>query len=258
MSAMTEGTGKVALVTGASRGIGRAVARELATRGFTLYLVAESTREELEAAAAECKAAHPRHAEAQHGLFDLESAAAPALAAAAALQALGRIDVLVNNAGMRIRHPFGEFSAAEFDQVVAVNLRSAFLLSQSVLPAMRAQKAGRIIFMASQLGMVADPGAALYGLTKAALISLARSMAFELAPEGIIVNAVSPGPIATDYYKARLDREPALLKQRLEAIPAGRLGTEAEIAEVIAFLATTSATFIQGHNLVVDGGFVIH
>jgi hypothetical protein len=83
-------------------------------------------------------------------------------------------------------------------------------------------------------------------------------MAFELAPEGIIVNAVSPGPIATDYYKAWLDREPQLLKQRLEAIPAGRLGTEAEIAEVIAFLATTSATFIQGHNLVVDGGFVIH
>ena len=255
---MDNTTGKVALVTGASRGIGRAVARDLAARGFTLYLAAEATREELEAAAAECKAAHPQHADAHYGLFDLALAESADALAAAALKALGRIDVLVNNAGMRIRHPFGEFSAAEFDKVVAVNLRSAFLLSQAVLPAMRAQQAGRIIFMASQLGMVADPGAALYGLTKAALISLARSMAFELAPEGIIVNAVSPGPIATDYYKARLEREPELLKQRLEAIPAGRLGTEVEIAEVIGFLATTSATFMQGHNLVVDGGFVIH
>ncbi len=258
MSAHAGKVAKVAIVTGASRGIGRAVARELAAKGFTPYLVAESTREELEAAAAECKAAHPQHAEAHYGLFDLERAESADAVVATALKALGRIDVLVNNAGMRIRHPIGEFTAAEFDRVVAVNLRSAFLLSQSVLPAMRAQKAGRIIFMASQLGMVADPGAALYGLTKAALISLARSMAFELAPEGIVVNAVSPGPIATDYYKARLEREPALLKQRLEAIPAGRLGTEQEIAEVIGFLATTSATFMQGHNLVVDGGFVIH
>ena len=255
---MTSPITRVALVTGASRGIGRAVARELAAKGFAIYLVAESTREELEAVAAECKAAHPQHADAHYGLFDLERADTPALAAAAAIKALSRIDVLVNNAGMRIRHPFGTFTADEFDKVVAVNLRSAFLLSQAVLPAMRSQKAGRIIFMASQLGMVADPGAALYGLTKAALISLARSMAFELAPEGIIVNAVSPGPIATDYYKARLEHEPGLLQQRLAAIPAGRLGTEEEIAEVIAFLATTSATFMQGHNLVVDGGFVIH
>jgi NAD(P)-dependent dehydrogenase (short-subunit alcohol dehydrogenase family) len=255
---MASTSSKAAVVTGASRGIGRAVARELAARGFALYLVAEATREELEAAAAECRAAHPQGAAAHYGLFDLGQAEAGAQVAAAALAALGRIDVLVNNAGMRIRHAFGEFSAAEFDKVVAVNLRSAFLLSQAVLPAMRAQKSGRVIFMASQLGMVADPGAALYGLTKAALISLARSMAFELAPEGIIVNAVSPGPIATDYYKARLEREPELLKQRLEAIPAGRLGTEQEIAEVIGFLATTSATFMQGHNLVVDGGFVIH
>jgi NAD(P)-dependent dehydrogenase (short-subunit alcohol dehydrogenase family) len=112
--------------------------------------------------------------------------------------------------------------------------------------------------MASQLGLVADPGGALYGLTKAALIQLTRSMALELAPEGILVNAISPGPIATDYYQARLDREPELLKRRLASLPVGRLGTPEEIADTVAFLATTTVRFMTGANLVVDGGYVIH
>jgi NAD(P)-dependent dehydrogenase (short-subunit alcohol dehydrogenase family) len=123
---------------------------------------------------------------------------------------------------------------------------------------MRAAGGGRIIHMASQLGLVADPGATVYGLTKAALIQLTRNMAFELAPEGILVNAVSPGPIATKYYQARLEREPELLAQRLAAIPANRLGTEEEVAAAVVFLATTEATYLLGHNLVIDGGFVIH
>lgn len=137
-------------------------------------------------------------------------------------------------------------------------MRAAFLLSQAVLPYLRANGGGRIIHMASQLGIVADPGASVYAMTKAALIQLARNMALELASEGIAVNAVSPGPIATEYYRRRMEREPALLEQRLAAVPAGRLGTEEEVAEAVVFLATTGATYIQGHNLVVDGGFVIH
>jgi NAD(P)-dependent dehydrogenase (short-subunit alcohol dehydrogenase family) len=247
---------RVAVVTGASRGIGRASARALAAAGLDVYLVAEGTGEELREACAECENAG--QVRARYGLFDLGEPQSAAAIAAAALAALGRIDVLVNNAGIRIRRPFGEFSAADFDSVVAVNLRSAFLLSQAVLPAMRTAGAGRIIHMASQLGMVADPGGALYGLTKAALIQLTRSMALELAPEGILVNAISPGPIATDYYKARLDREPELLKQRLASLPVGRLGTPEEIAEAVAFLATTDVKFMTGANMVVDGGYVIH
>jgi NAD(P)-dependent dehydrogenase (short-subunit alcohol dehydrogenase family) len=245
----------VAVVTGASRGIGRASARALAGAGLDVYLVAEGTEDELREACVECVASG---GEARYGLFDLAQPESGEAVAAAALAACGRIDVLVNNAGIRIRRPFGEYSAVEFDTIIAVNLRAAFLLSQAVLPAMRASGGGRIIHMASQLGLVADPGGALYGITKAALIQLTRSMALELAPEGILVNAISPGPIATEYYKARLDREPELLERRLAALPVGRLGTPEEIAETVAFLATTDVRFMTGANLVVDGGYVIH
>lgn len=254
---MGQAANRVAIVTGASRGIGRATARALATAGVQVFLVADGTAEELEAAVAECSAAHPAKLQSRYGMFDLARTDVAKAIVDATLTAFGRLDILVSNAGIRIRRPFGDFTAADFDRVVAVNLRAAFLLSQAVVPAMRAAGGGRIIFTASQLGIVADPGATLYGLTKAALIHLARSLALELAPDGIIVNAVSPGPIATEYYEQRLQREPELLRSRLEAIPLKRLGKPEEVAEAITFVATTSATFIHGHNLVIDGGFII-
>jgi NAD(P)-dependent dehydrogenase (short-subunit alcohol dehydrogenase family) len=247
---------RAALVTGASRGIGRACAKALASAGLDVYLVADATREELEAACAECGAAGA--ARAYFGLYDLSKPESAEDIARAALEALGRIDVLVNNAGIRIRHPFGEFRATEFDALIAVNLRAAFLLSQAVLPAMREIGRGRIINMASQLGLVADPGSALYGLAKAGLIHLTRSMAYELGPQGILVNAVSPGPIETEFYRQRMEREPDLRGRRLAYLPVGRLGTPEEIAEVVKFLATTDATFMTGNNVVVDGGYVTH
>lgn len=248
---------KVAVVTGASRGIGRATARALAAAGIRVFLVADGTEEELESAIAECRAAHPAKAEAHYGIFDLERADAAQAIVDATLAAFGRVDILVSNAGIRIRRPYTEFSAADFDRIVAINLRAGFLLSQAVVPAMRAAGGGRIIVIASQLGIVADPGAALYGMTKAALIHLTRSLALELAADGIMVNAVSPGPIATEYYEQRLQREPELLQRRLEAIPLKRLGRTEEVADLVTYLATTSATFIHGSNVVIDGGFVI-
>ncbi len=254
---MDRGTNRVAIVTGASRGIGRATARALAAAGLQVYLVADGTREELEAGVAECTAAHPASLPSHYGIFDLARTDAAQAIVDATVAAFGRLDVLVSNAGVRVRQPFGDFTAADFDRVVAINLRAGFLLCQAARPAMRASGGGRIIIMASQLGIVADPGAALYGLTKAALIHLARSLALELAPEGILVNAVSPGPIATEYYQQRLRREPDLLQRRLDAIPLKRLGRPEEVAEAVVFLATTPAGFIAGHNLVIDGGFVI-
>lgn len=255
---MAKADDRVAIVTGASRGIGRATARALAAAGMRVYLVADGTPEELAAARAECEALHPAHAKMQSGVFDLAQPDAARAVIEATLAACGRLDVLVSNAGIRIRRPFGDFSASDFDQVVAVNLRAGFLLAQAAAPAMRMVGGGRIIFMASQLGIVADPGAALYGMTKAALIHLAKSLALELAPDAIMVNAVSPGPIGTEYYEQRLQREPELLKRRLEAIPLKRLGRPEEVAAAVTFLATTDATFIHGSNLVIDGGFVIH
>lgn len=250
--------GKVAVVTGASRGIGAACAMDLARAGFQIFLVADGTEEELRALTADCENLHPQRSRCGYGIFDLADPAAAEAIANAAYNELGRIDVLVNNAAIRIRHPFGAFTSDEFDKVFAVNIRAVVLLSQAVLPFMREMGGGRIIHMASQLGMVADPGSALYGMSKAAMIHLTRVMALELAAENIIVNAVSPGPVGTEYYLQRLSREPDLLERRLSAVPAKRLGTPEEIAAAVTFLASTDATYIQGHNLVADGGYIVH
>ena len=248
--------GRAALVTGASRGIGRAIARRFAAEGASVFLAADGTRDELEEAAGECRRLSGE--EAFSGEFDLARPEAPEEMVAAALDRLGRLDILVNNAGIRSLHFFGEFTREDFDQVVAVNLRAPFLAAQAVLPAMRATGGGRIVFIASQLGMVAARRTALYGVTKAGLIHLARSMALELAGEGIRVNAISPGPIATAYVIERLEREPEERAQRESFIPAGHLGDPDEIASAALFLASDESGFVDGHNLVVDGGYIAH
>ncbi|MFC7474694.1 SDR family NAD(P)-dependent oxidoreductase [Dankookia sp. GCM10030260] len=246
---------KVALLTGASRGIGRETARALAAKEFHLFLVAEGTAEELAAAAAECRAAGAP--DAAQAIFDLGVPGAAEAMVAAALARFGRVDVLVNNAGIRCRKPFGTFTRADFAQVLEVNLAAAFFASQAALPAMRAQGGGRIIHVASQMGRVAAEDNAVYGATKAALIQLTKSMAFELAKEGIQVNSVSPGPIATDYNIVSYGRIPGRTEQMTARVPLGRFGTPAEVAEAIVFLATAEGSFIQGHDLVVDGGYTI-
>ncbi len=242
----------VALVTGASRGIGRATAVALARAGFRVVLAAEGTTEELETAAVACgRGAVPLQ-------IDLASRDGAERMVAAALAQCGRIDVLVNNAGIRHNAAFGGFTHEQFDQLIAINLAAPFFASQAVLPAMLQQGGGRIIHVASQMGRVASAGNALYGMAKAALIQLTRNMALELAPRGIAVNAVSPGPIATRFNLDRFALRPGR-RQEVEAkVPAGRLGTEEEVAEVILFLATCRGSFIHGHDLVVDGGYVIH
>ncbi len=247
---------KLALVTGASRGIGLEAAFALASRGFALFLAAEGTAEELAAAEAGCLV---RGAPAvAHGLFDLAEPGAAEAMVAAALDRFGRIDLLLNNAGIRCRKAFGTYTREDFARVVAVNLEAAFFASQAVLPAMRAQGAGRIIHVASQMGSVAAEENALYGLTKAALIHLTRNMAFELAREGIQVNSISPGPIATQFNLDTWGRQPGKLETMVGRVPAGRMGEAREVAEAILFLATAEGGFIQGHDLVVDGGYIIH
>ncbi len=247
---------KVAVVTGASRGIGREAAWALAEHGFTLLLAAEGTEAELTEATAECLVrGAPR---AEWLLADLSQPGEAERMIAGTLAATGRIDVLVNNAGIRCRKPFGTFTREEFDRVVQVNLASAFFASQAALPAMRAQGGGRIIHVASQMASVASEENAVYGLTKAALVHLTKSMAFELARENIQVNAVSPGPIATQYNIDSYGRQPGKMEQMTARVPAGRFGTPREVAECIAFLATQEGGFMQGANLVVDGGYIIH
>jgi NAD(P)-dependent dehydrogenase (short-subunit alcohol dehydrogenase family) len=135
---------------------------------------------------------------------------------------------------------------------MAVNLRAPMLAAQAAAAHMRVRGRGRIINVASQLGAVTDSGASLYGMSKAALLYLTRAMAVELAGSGIVVNAVSPGTTATEFIMATMAG--AQMASRIEKIPAGRLGRPDEIAQAVVFLATTSATFLLGHNLIIDGG----
>jgi NAD(P)-dependent dehydrogenase (short-subunit alcohol dehydrogenase family) len=247
-------SGKGAVVTGASRGIGRAIALRLAAEGASIYLAADGTEEELRAAAAACKAAGAP--ETFWGVHDLAQVRAIEAMIAAAHVQLARIDILVNNAGIRVRKAFGEFSADEFDRVVAINLRAPFFASQAVVPIMRAQGGGQVIHIASQLGIVATRYAAIYSLTKAGLIQLTRSMALELAADGIAVNAVCPGPVTTESFLA--GRKPGELEQRARDLPIGRFGTVEEVAGVVAFLCSKDAAYVMGHALVMDGGYVVH
>jgi NAD(P)-dependent dehydrogenase (short-subunit alcohol dehydrogenase family) len=245
-----------ALITGASRGIGREIALALAAKGLSVYLTADGTEQELSQVA---EAARDAGAPSAHwALVDLGTQGEAERMIEAALKTTGRIDVLVNNAGIRCRKPFGTFTHDDFGALIQVNLASAFFASQAVLPAMRAQGSGRIIHIASQHGSVASEDNALYGLTKAALIHLARNMAYELAKDGIQVNTVSPGPIATQFNIDSWGKIPGKLAEMSARVPAGRMGHPEEVAEAVAFLATTEGSFIQGHDLVVDGGYIIH
>lgn len=247
---------QVALVSGASRGIGQATALHLAGLGFSVFVAAEGTADELRATATACRDAGAP--DAAQGLFDLAQPGMAARMVGAAVEKFGRVDVLVNVAGLRCQKPFGAFTQADFDMLMAVNVGGAFFASQAVLPAMRAQGGGRIIHVASQMGTVAAPLNTIYGMTKAALIRLAKSMALELSADNILVNTVSPGPIDTDFIKARYAGDPDARAAMEARVPIGRFGTAEEIAEVIGFLATSKGRFLQGADLVVDGGYIIH
>jgi len=254
---MAELKGKVAIVTGASapRGIGNAIAKRFAKAGASVLCVAEATQEQLDAVVLECRA-FPDSSRIEAALIDLGEPGAPERMVQKAEELFGRVDVLVNNAGIRSPVDFGNFTREQFDQSIAVNLAAPFFASQAVLPCMRRQGGGRIIHMASQLGHVTYKQRALYGLTKAALIHLTKSMALELGRENIIVNAISPGPIAT---MPTLVRPPEVTRKRVEQyIPAGRLGEPEEIAELALYLASSSPAFLQGQDLVIDGGYIIH
>jgi NAD(P)-dependent dehydrogenase (short-subunit alcohol dehydrogenase family) len=251
-------SGKIAIVSGASRGIGKAIALRLAREGVSVFITAEVMSQELADSEADCNAAASHGAKARAGVFDLVNEGAAEAMVAAAVAAFGRIDILVNNAGIRGAKRFGDFTYADFDSVVAVNLRAPFFASQAVIPHMKAAGGGRIIHMSSQHGIVANYERGLYGATKAAIAYLARAMAFELAPHNIRVNAVSPGPIASEAFNERAAADPTTHQRLVSYLPIGRPGEPEEVASVVAFLASDEASYVQGHNLVIDGGYIIH
>jgi len=251
-------SGKVAIVSGGSRGIGKAIALRLVREGVSVFITAEKMSAGLEQSAADCNAAAIDEAQAAYGAFDLVEEGAAEEMVAAAQRAFPRVDILVNNAGIRGAKKFGEFSYDDFNSVVAVNLRAPFFASQAVVPLMKASGGGRIIHISSQHGIVAGQERVLYGVTKAAIAFLARGMAYELSRYNILVNSISPGPIASEAYLERMAANSEQAKHHMAYLPLGRPGDPDEVASVVAFLASDEATFIQGENIVVDGGFVIH
>lgn len=240
-------TGKAALVTGASGGIGGAIARALHAQGASVGL--SGTRAEaLQALAAELGAR-------AHALpCNLSDASAVEALPKQAAEAMGSVDILVNNAGVTRDNLFMRMSDEEWETVLAVNLTSAMRLSRGVLRGMMRARWGRIVSVTSIVGVTGNPGQGNYAASKAGLIGMSKSLAAEVAGRGVTVNCVAPGFIETAMTGALKEDQRAKL---LAAIPAGRMGAAEEISPAIAFLASPEASYITGQTLHVNGGMAM-
>jgi len=244
--------GKVAVVTGASRGIGRAIAVDLARAGADLALFGRDSLalEETKAACEQARAA----AKISLHLADVAVEADVTDAIAAALGDHGRIDVAVANAGQAKDGLILRFRSADLDRLIDVNLKSAFYLSAAVAKPMMKQRAGSIVFVSSIVGVAGNAGQSAYAATKAGLLGLAKSLAKELGSRNIRVNAVAPGLIET----AMTTEMPGAAREHyLSTIALGRAGTPEDVAPVVTFLASDAARYVTGQTLVVDGGFLM-
>jgi 3-oxoacyl-[acyl-carrier protein] reductase len=240
--------GRVALVTGASRGIGRAVALRLAAEGAAVAVAYGAS----EAAAREVAAAAGEHGVATALLgADLGDVAASSGLVARAVEALGKVDILVNNAGLTRDGLAVRMSDSDWSEVLAVDLTAAFTLCRAAMRGMLRARWGRIVNISSVAGVVGNPGQANYSAAKAGLIGLTKALAKEVGGRGITVNAVAPGFVETDMTAGL---SAALIERALSVVPAGRLGTADEVAAAVAFLAAPEAAYVNGHVLHVDGG----
>lgn len=238
---------RVAFVTGASRGIGRAVALTLCRAGFDI-VVASPEIEKNEEVAAEIRACS---GDALTVNLDVTSPESVKAAFAAALQNKTRIDVLVNNAGITRDGLAVRMKPADWDLVLKINLDGAFACIQQVLPGMMRNRWGRIVNISSVVGQAGSAGQANYAASKAGLIGLTKALAQEMGSRAITVNAVAPGYIATDMTKDL----PEELKQKMMAsIPLARMGKPEDIANAVKFLVSEDASYITGHVLAVNGG----
>jgi len=243
--------GKAALVTGASRGIGRAIALRLAGEGANV-VVNYNTQAEAAASVADAIRALGRQA----SVVQADVARQPDVErlVEAALEAFSHLDVVVNNAGITRDTLLMRMSEADWDTVLDTNLKSAFLVTRAVLRPMLRQRHGRIVNMTSISGVIGNVGQANYSASKAGLIGLTRATAREVASRNITCNAVAAGVIDTEIWQGVPE---SAIASMLQMIPAGRKGTPEDIAEAVAFLASDAAAYITGQVLNVDGGMVM-
>lgn len=244
-------TDKTALVTGGSRGIGKAIALRLACEGADVALCASQSTEAAEAVAEEIRA---RGREAIARQTDVSSAESVADLVKTVLDAWGKIDILVNNAGVTRDNLLMRMKEDEWDAVLDVNLKGAYHCIKAVARPMMKARTGRIINVSSVVGLTGNAGQVNYAASKSGLIGLTKSVARELASRNIATNAVAPGFIPTDMT----DKLDATMRgQLLAQIPLGKLGSPEDIAAAVAFLASDDAAYITGQVLVVDGGMAI-
>jgi 3-oxoacyl-[acyl-carrier protein] reductase len=238
---------RIAMVTGASRGIGRACALELAKAGDKVVLAARQV-EKLEEVAAEVRAAG---GEAFVVALDLASQESIKAAISKASKEFGRIDILVNNAGVTKDNLALRMKPDDWNMVLQTNLSGAFFCIQQVISPMMRERWGRIVNISSVVGQAGNPGQANYVASKAGLLGLTKSLAQELASRNITVNAVAPGFIETDMTNVLKDEQKARITQ---GIPMGRIGNAAEVAAAVRFLASAEASYITGNVIDVNGG----
>lgn len=242
-------SGKVAIVTGASRGIGRAAAVLLAERGA--YVVAAARADHAAAAVAAIQAAGGR---AETASVDVTEAGTVDAMVAGTLERHGRIDILVNNAGITRDQLLLRMKREDWDQVIATNLTAAYVCAQAVLRSMVKQRSGRIVSISSVVGQTGNAGQANYAASKAGLIGFSRALAREVASRNITVNVVAPGLIATDMTRALADK---VQGDWAAHIPLGRLGETTDVAAAVCFLASDEASYITGQVLAVNGGMYL-
>lgn len=239
--------GQVALVTGAARGIGKAIALKLASRGADIAIVdvgleeAEEAAKEVQALGVRCRAFK----------VDVSNSADAAEAVAAVVQGHGRLDILVNNAGITRDSLLVRMKEEDWDSVINVNLKGVFVFCKEAVKVMSKQRYGRIVNIASVVAFMGNPGQANYAASKAGIVGLTKTIAKEYASRGLTANTVAPGFIST----AMTDALPEKVKQEmLKAIPLGRFGTPEEVADSVCFLASAEAAYITGQVLHLNGG----
>jgi 3-oxoacyl-[acyl-carrier protein] reductase len=240
-------TGKTALVTGASGGLGGAIARALHAQGASVAL--SGTRQDvLEGLAAELQA------RAHVTPCDLSDSASIEALVPAAEAALGSLDILVNNAGITRDNLFMRMKDADWDSVLAINLTAAFRLSRAALKGMMRRRYGRIVSITSVVGVTGNPGQGNYAAAKAGLIGMSKALAAEVASRGITVNCIAPGFIVSPMTDALSDKQRETI---LGSVPMGRLGEAPEIAAAAVYLASAEASYVTGQTLHVNGGMAM-